>query len=129
MFTKKPVSGINDVKSLKIRTGGGVAEAVANAIGASAFVKPAPESYELLNSGVADGVFFPFESIVSFKLESVIGQGSNFLFTLPAMEADVPATFVEPGSDRAVTLARASTTASSTSPATCGITSRAWPSG
>src|ERR1051325_5577290 len=25
-------------------------------IGASAFVKPAPESYELLNSGVADGV-------------------------------------------------------------------------
>jgi TRAP-type C4-dicarboxylate transport system substrate-binding protein len=78
MFTKKPVSGINDVKSLKIRTGGGIAEAVANAIGASAFVKPAPESYELLNSGVADGVFFPFESIVSFKLESVIGQATVF---------------------------------------------------
>src|ERR1700682_1721810 len=65
MFTKKPVSGINDVKSLKIRTGGGIAEAVANAIGASAFVKPAPESYELLSSGVADGVFFPFESVGS----------------------------------------------------------------
>src|SRR3989449_8886892 len=78
MFTKKPVSGINDVKALKIRTGGGIAEAVANAIGASAFVKPAPESYELLNSGVADGVFFPFESIVSFKLESVIGQATVF---------------------------------------------------
>jgi TRAP-type C4-dicarboxylate transport system substrate-binding protein len=78
MFTKKPVAGINDVKSLKIRTGGGIAEAVANAIGASAFVKPAPESYELLNSGVADGVFFPFESIVSFKLESVIGQATVF---------------------------------------------------
>ena len=66
MFTKKPVSGIGDIQGLKIRTGGGVAEAVANAIGASAFVKPAPESYELLNSGVADGVFFPFESIASF---------------------------------------------------------------
>ena len=78
MFTKKPVSGINDVKALKIRTGGGIAEAVANAIGASAFVKPAPESYELLNSGVADGVFFPFESIVSFKLETVIGQATVF---------------------------------------------------
>jgi TRAP-type C4-dicarboxylate transport system substrate-binding protein len=78
MFTKKPVSGINDVKGLKIRTGGGIAEAVANAIGASAFVKPAPESYELLNSGVADGVFFPFESIASFKLESVIGQATVF---------------------------------------------------
>jgi TRAP-type C4-dicarboxylate transport system substrate-binding protein len=78
MFTKKPVSKMDDIKGLKIRTGGGIAEAVANAIGASAFVKPAPESYELLNSGVADGVFFPFESILSFKLESVIGQATVF---------------------------------------------------
>ncbi len=78
MFTKKPVNGINDIKGLKIRTGGGIAEAVANAIGASAFVKPAPESYELLNSGVADGVFFPFESIASFKLDTVIGQATEF---------------------------------------------------
>jgi TRAP-type C4-dicarboxylate transport system substrate-binding protein len=67
-----------DIQGLKIRTGGGVAEAVANAIGCSAFVKPAPESYELLNSGVADGVFFPFESIVSFKLDKVIGQATVF---------------------------------------------------
>ena len=78
MFTKKPVNGLSDVKGLKIRTGGGVAEAVANAIGASAFVKPAPESYELLNSGVADGVFFPFESIVSFKLDTVLQQATVF---------------------------------------------------
>jgi TRAP-type C4-dicarboxylate transport system substrate-binding protein len=78
MFTKKPIAGINDVKGLKIRTGGGIAEAVANAIGASAFVKPAPESYELLNAGVADGVFFPFESIASFKLDTVIGQATVF---------------------------------------------------
>jgi len=78
MFTKKPVKGIADLQGLKIRTGGGVAEAVANALGASAFVKPAPESYELLNAGIADGVFFPFESIVSFKLESVIGQATVF---------------------------------------------------
>ncbi len=78
MFTKKPVGGIADIQGLKIRTGGGVAEAVANALGASAFVKPAPESYELLKSGVADGVFFPFESIVSFKLDSVIEQATVF---------------------------------------------------
>ena len=78
MFTKRDVGGINDVQGLKIRTGGGIAEAVANALGASAFVKPAPESYELLKSGVADGVFFPFESIVSFKLDTVIGQATVF---------------------------------------------------
>src|SRR3982750_3663141 len=78
MFTKRPINGINDVKGLKIRTGGGIAEAVANAIGASAFVKPAPESYELLNAGVADGVFFPFESIASFKLDTVLQQATVF---------------------------------------------------
>jgi TRAP-type transport system periplasmic protein len=78
MFTKKPVRTIDDVQGLKIRTGGGVAEAVAKALGASAFVKPAPESFELLKSGVADGVFFPMESIVSFKLETVLEQATIF---------------------------------------------------
>jgi TRAP-type transport system periplasmic protein len=78
MFTKKPVTTIADIQGLKIRTGGGVAEAVAKALGASAFVKPAPESYELLKSGVADGVFFPMESIVSFKLETVLEQATLF---------------------------------------------------
>ena len=78
MFTKKPVKTIEDLKALKIRTGGGVAEHMANAMGASAFVKPAPESYELLKSGVADGTFFPVESVVSFKLDTVIGQATMF---------------------------------------------------
>ena len=78
MFTKKPIKSLDDFKGQKIRTGGGIAERVANALGGSAFVKPAPESYELLNSGVADGVFFPFESIVSFKLDKVIGQATVF---------------------------------------------------
>ena len=76
MFTKKPVNKFADIQGLKIRTGGGIAEAVANALGASAFVKPAPESYELLKSGVADGVFFPLESIVSFKLDTVLVQAT-----------------------------------------------------
>src|SRR5206468_12843580 len=78
MFTKRPVHNINDVQGLKIRTGGGVAEAVAKALGTSAFVKPAPESYELLKSGVADGVFFPMESIISFKLDTVLEQATLF---------------------------------------------------
>jgi TRAP-type transport system periplasmic protein len=78
MFTKRPIVRIDDLKALKIRTGGGVAEQVANALGASAFVKPAPESYELLKSGVADGVFFPLESISSFKLETVLEQATLF---------------------------------------------------
>jgi TRAP-type C4-dicarboxylate transport system substrate-binding protein len=78
MFTKRPVSSMADIQGLKIRTGGGVAEKVARALGASAFVKPAPESFELLKSGVADGVFFPLESVVSFKLDTVLEQATLF---------------------------------------------------
>jgi TRAP-type C4-dicarboxylate transport system substrate-binding protein len=75
IFTKKSgVKTLADLQGLKFRTGGGVAEAVGNAIGAVAFVKPAPESFELLKSGVADGTFFPMEAFLSFKLETVVGQ-------------------------------------------------------
>jgi len=78
MFTKKTIKTLADFQNMKIRTGGGVSESVITALGGSPFFKPAPESYELLNSGVADGVFFPFESIVSFKLDKVIGQATVF---------------------------------------------------
>ena len=79
MFTvKKPVTSVADLAGMKIRTGGGIAEEMARALGASAFVKPAPESYELLSSGVADGTFFPLESIISFKLGSVVKYATLF---------------------------------------------------
>lgn len=76
--TKRPINGLADLKGMKIRTGGGIAEKFGNILGASAFVKPAPESFELLNSGVADGVFFPLESIVSFKLDTVLKYATIF---------------------------------------------------
>ena len=76
--TKRPINSLADLKGMKIRTGGGIAEKFGNLLGASAFVKPAPESFELLNSGVADGVFFPLESVVSFKLDKVLKHATVF---------------------------------------------------
>jgi TRAP-type transport system periplasmic protein len=76
--SKRPITKIEDVAGMKIRTGGGIAEEMARALGASAFVKPAPESYELLSTGVADGTFFPLESISSFKLASVVKHATLF---------------------------------------------------
>ena len=78
MFTKKPVKTLADFQGLKIRTGGGISSEVIAALGGSPLFKPAPEAYELLKAGVADGVFFPFESIVSFKLDTVLGQATVF---------------------------------------------------
>jgi TRAP-type C4-dicarboxylate transport system substrate-binding protein len=76
--TKRPINSLADLKGMKIRTGGGIAEKFGNLLGASAFVKPAPESFELLSSGVADGVFFPLESIISFKLDTVLKHATIF---------------------------------------------------
>ena len=76
--TKRPINSLADLKGMKIRTGGGIAEKFGNLLGASAFVKPAPESYELLSSGVADGVFFPLESVISFKLDKVLKHATIF---------------------------------------------------
>ncbi len=78
LLAKKPVNSIADLQGMKIRTGGGIAEAVARAAGASTFVKGPMESYELLKSGVADGTVFPIESVASFKLETVITHAIIF---------------------------------------------------
>jgi TRAP-type transport system periplasmic protein len=70
--TKRPINSLKDLEGLKIRVGGGVVNDVAKALGTVPMLKPAPESYELLSQGVADGVFFPKESPISFKLTPLI---------------------------------------------------------
>ena len=77
-LVKKPVNSVADIAGMKIRSGGGISEASAKALGASPLVKPAPESYEILASGVADGTFFPSESIRSFNLDKVVKHASIF---------------------------------------------------
>lgn len=69
---KRDIHSLRDLDGLKIRVGGGVATDVAKALGTVPILKPAPESYELLSSGVIDGVFFPKESPLSFKFIPLI---------------------------------------------------------
>jgi TRAP-type C4-dicarboxylate transport system substrate-binding protein len=70
--TKRAVTSLKDLEGLKIRVGGGMVNEVAKAIGTVPMLKPAPESFELLSQGVADGVFFPKESPLSFRLLPLI---------------------------------------------------------
>ena len=77
-LVKKPVNSVADIAGMKIRSGGGISEASAKALGASPLVKPAPESYEILASGVADGTFFHSESIRSFNLDKVVKHATIF---------------------------------------------------
>ena len=75
--TKKPVTSAADAASLKFRIGGGNINELSKAMGWNTTLKPAPESFELLSTGVMDGTFFPDESVVSFKL-SMIKHATTF---------------------------------------------------
>lgn len=76
--TKRAVASLADAQGLKWRVGGGMVNEVGKALGINVTLKPAPESYELLSSGVMDGVLFPAESIESFKLEKLIKHRTVF---------------------------------------------------
>lgn len=75
---KRKVERIEDFKDLKIRIGGGIQADIAKVLDINAIVKPAPESYELLSTGVADGVFFPPESVASFRLDGIVRYATLF---------------------------------------------------
>jgi TRAP-type C4-dicarboxylate transport system substrate-binding protein len=75
--SKKPVATAADAASLKFRIGGGNINELSKAMGWNTTLKPAPESFELLSTGVMDGTFFPDESVASFKL-SMIRHATTF---------------------------------------------------
>lgn len=76
--TRKPVQSLADMQGLKFRVGGGMVNEIGKALGVNVILKPAPESYELLSTGVMDGVFFPAESVESFKMAKVVRHATNF---------------------------------------------------
>ena len=69
--TKQAVTSVADVAKLKFRVGGGNINELSKAMGWNTTLKPAPESFEMLSTGVMDGTFFPDESVASFKLSMV----------------------------------------------------------
>jgi TRAP-type C4-dicarboxylate transport system substrate-binding protein len=70
--TIEKVTSYKDVKGLKLRVGGGVANLVGKALGVAGVNVPAPAVYETIASGVAEGVFFPGESLYSFKIAELV---------------------------------------------------------
>ena len=76
--TKRPVTKAEELLGLKWRVGGGMVNEISKSLGMNVTLKPAPESYELLSSGVMDGTLFPAESVESFKIDKVIKYGTTF---------------------------------------------------
>ena len=73
-MTKQPVTKLADLNNQKIRVGGGLVVDITKAIGAVPLLKPASETFEILKSGIADGIFFPKDSVVAFKLVPLINH-------------------------------------------------------
>lgn len=75
IFTRETeIASLDDLGNLKIRVAGGITKTIAERLGAVPFFAPAPKSYEVLSKGVADGIFFPTESIMNFKVIPAIKQ-------------------------------------------------------
>jgi TRAP-type C4-dicarboxylate transport system substrate-binding protein len=66
--TVNKVTSYKELEGVKMRIGGGVANAIGKALGVAGVGAPAPKVYELISGGVADGVFFPFETMHAFKI-------------------------------------------------------------
>ncbi len=70
--SKKHILAISDMKGQKMRTGGPIPRAIVAAWGGVPIRQPAPKSYELLSTGVVDGITFPFESLPGFKITKLV---------------------------------------------------------
>lgn len=69
--TAEKITSYKQMEGMKLRVGGGVANMVGEAIGIAGVNMPAPSVYEAIASGVAEGVFFPAETLYSFKIDEL----------------------------------------------------------
>lgn len=76
--TGRAVASVEDLRGLKLRVGGGIAQRISDTLGVVTVQTPATEAYEVVANGVVDGVLFPAEAIASFKLHEAVRHGTLF---------------------------------------------------
>ena len=70
--SKKNFTVPGDMKGQKIRTGGSVPRRIIQSWQGVSIRQPASKSYETLSTGIVDGITFPYESVVSFKILKLV---------------------------------------------------------
>lgn len=71
-IASRDVNKIDDFRGLKLRTPAPVVTEALDLLGATPINKPASEIYELSSTGVIDGAIIPLDSMVDFKLDTVL---------------------------------------------------------
>jgi TRAP-type C4-dicarboxylate transport system substrate-binding protein len=80
IFTRsKEVKSVADLAQLKMRVPGGIVNEIAKTLGTVAVFAPASQAYDIISKGVADGIFFPTESVYNFK----IGPAIKYALEIP----------------------------------------------
>lgn len=74
IFSSSPIASVDDLEGQKIRVGSVVAHDLATLLGAVPVEGPSSKSYELLSQKVADGIFFPWESVNFFRLGDLLSS-------------------------------------------------------
>jgi len=73
IFTRnKEIKTAADLAGLKIRVPGGLANEIGKDLSTVPVFAPASQAYDVISKGVADGIFFPTESVYSFKIGPAI---------------------------------------------------------
>ncbi len=74
----KAVINPEDLEGQKIRMGGPIQKRLLEELGAIPIARPAPQVYELLESGVVDGSLHSIESVVTFNLQNHLQEHTFF---------------------------------------------------
>ena len=72
LHLSKEIASLDDVAGMKIRSGGGVMGDVLAGLDMSGVQVAAPKVYETVANGVADGTFFPGDTIAILRLTEVL---------------------------------------------------------
>lgn len=67
----KPIDSLSDLKSRKIRLGGGIQGELGKRMGVTAVGAPATKVYEMMQQGVIDGIFIPMGEQKTLRLKEV----------------------------------------------------------
>lgn len=78
---KKPIKKPEDLKGLKLKTIGGIYDKIAARYGVTPVVIPTPETYEAVQRGIVEGVFWSLVSVKGYRvneLEKYHTLGASF---------------------------------------------------
>jgi TRAP-type C4-dicarboxylate transport system substrate-binding protein len=84
LFSKKPITKLEDMKGLKIRSAGGTSSKILKALGAVPVNVPAPEAYNAFQRGIVDAVCFYDTGAVSYRVHELTKYLTELKLDTPA---------------------------------------------